>query len=359
MIPRNRLFFIAGIAVLAFAVLACRLTPSSALPVPSSTTRPAQTADPSPTSETGPKPGHWEGQAVFGADRLEISFDVQSASRIENVRVDYGPLGMDRCMFTVNHIALDASGGFNQELKAADLVQAIGLDGAMSGSFKDSTILEGKITLKMCGRTIYFIATDLPWTVKWVSAEVSVEQPEAPVATVPTLSSPPIAESTVPAPAATTDPGVTLEEAYLGDLKPVSYTLGYGTFSVGKYMFSSEDPADRIKLGDPIMLGGQPDPHAIFAHAPSRIVFKLERSYTALSALIGMVEWIDCGDGVSFTILVDGKEVYYRPEVKPNYGPIKLVAMINGGSELTLITDVGPNGNMDCDWAIWGNAVVR
>ncbi|MFM8320636.1 MAG: NPCBM/NEW2 domain-containing protein, partial [Chloroflexota bacterium] len=146
---------------------------------------------------------------------------------------------------------------------------------------------------------------------------------------------------------------------YLGDLKPASYKLGYGLFSVGTFKFSSEDPADHIRAGDPIMLGGQPDPHAIFAHAPSQIVYQLDGKYQSLTAVIGMVSWINCGDGVSFTILVDGKEVYYRPVVKPTYDPVKLLAMLNGGQELTLVTGVGENGNMDCDWAIWGEPVLH
>ena len=52
---------------------------------------------------------------------------------------------------------------------AADLTQAIGLDGVMSGTLTDATTLAGKITIKMCGRSLYFVASDLPWTVSWVS----------------------------------------------------------------------------------------------------------------------------------------------------------------------------------------------
>ena len=124
-------------------------------------------------------------------------------------------------------------------------------------------------------------------------------------------------------------------------------------------MFSSEDPADNIRAGDPIMLNSVDDPHAIFAHAPAKIVYTLGGKYNSFQANIGLIESINCGDGVIFRVLVDGQEVLTYGPLLPLDNPMHVVAELANGNEMTLVTDVGPNGNKDCDWAIWGDAFVR
>jgi hypothetical protein len=147
---------------------------------------------------------------------------------------------------------------------------------------------------------------------------------------------------------------------YLSEFKPTAVKLGYGSYSVGKFQFSTEDPADDIHSGDPIVLHGAEYPRAIFAHAPSRLVYNLDNHhFTEFIATLGMVEKINCGDGVEFVVFGDGKEVFRSKVLRPSSMPMEVQVPIAGVTELTLRVEEGARGDMDCDWAIWGDPRLR
>jgi WD40 repeat protein len=147
---------------------------------------------------------------------------------------------------------------------------------------------------------------------------------------------------------------------YLSQLQPTSVELGYGTYSAGKFKFSSDDPADNVHYNDPIFLDGVESPHGIFAHAPSRLVYNLgSHSYIEFSATVGLIDKISCGDGAEFIVLLDGEEIYRSGVRYPWSMLMDIHVPISGGSELTLIVDPGPDGNSDCDWGIWSDAGLR
>ncbi len=148
-----------------------------------------------------------------------------------------------------------------------------------------------------------------------------------------------------------------LEPNYLSDLEPEVSTVGYGTFSIGKYQFTSE--MDSIYEGNPISLHGINYLHGLYAHAPSLLIYDLSENFSELQVTIGLVEWISCGDGAQFIILLDGIEIYRSPIMFASSAPLDIKVDIDGGQNLELITDEGAANDRDCDWTIWGDPILR
>lgn len=144
---------------------------------------------------------------------------------------------------------------------------------------------------------------------------------------------------------------------YLSELKPKKVSLGYGTYSVGTFKFSSGDAGDNLHYGDPILLAGVKYPHGIFAHAPSHLIFDIGGKYTELTATIGLIERINCGDGADFIIRLDGTEIYRSPTLSATSKPVNIQVSVAGGKELSLMAD--EKDSWECDWAIWGDPYLR
>jgi len=66
------------------------------------------------------------------------------------------------------------------------------------------------------------------------------------------------------------------------------------------------------------------------------------------------------GDGVTFRLLVDGAEVLHRDYARRAWEPVEVDLSPWRGKEvrLRLVTDVGPAGRPDFDWACWGQPEV-
>ncbi len=64
----------------------------------------------------------------------------------------------------------------------------------------------------------------------------------------------------------------------------------------------------------------------------------------------------DTGDGATFRVLVNGQEAFARHQGKRQWEEIAVDLAAWRGQEITLrlLTDPGPAGRVDCDWAIWG-----
>ena len=148
-----------------------------------------------------------------------------------------------------------------------------------------------------------------------------------------------------------------LGHTYLSELQPQKTNVGKGTFSMGKYEFTSSDPRYKINQGDSIVVHDVQYNHGLFAHAPSRLSYNLYGDFVQLITTIGLVDWIDCGDGVQFIVLLDGKEIYRSPTMRSSSIPLKIEVSVAGGRNLELIVD--PLANPDCDWAIWCDPSLR
>jgi len=162
--------------------------------------------------------------------------------------------------------------------------------------------------------------------------------------------------ATVP-PAPEEEPTPTPTPTYLAELTPTSARVGFGSFSVGEYEFTSTSTGDDVQAGDPIKAHGITYAHGIYAHAPSRITYSLKGRYSTLETALVMIERISCGDGVIFKIVLDDVELYQSPRQFATSGPVTIQVSVRDGDELELITEAGIND--DCDWAIWGNPVLQ
>jgi hypothetical protein len=69
---------------------------------------------------------------------------------------------------------------------------------------------------------------------------------------------------------------------------------------------------------------------------------------------------VDGGDGVTFRVLVDGREVHARHHAVRQWEDVAVDLAAWRGKEITLrlLTDPGPAGRLDCDWAMWGEPRV-
>lgn len=322
------------VLLVSLSILSCRtgqLFVPKVTPIPSSTPTP-----------TGPLLGHWKG----GTDNMHwsIVFDFNKAGQIVNVGINYYDTFNNPCSFEIKNIPLKGDNSFDQDVSYADLERAVGVKGTISGEFINASTISGKLTISMCGRTMFFYEKDLPWTANW-DGNSTTETP---------ISSPtPLEQGPTLVPTSRT-------AIYLSQFKPTVIELGYGTYSVGRFAFTSDDPGDNIHDGDPIVVHDVEYPHGIFAHAPSRLVYELgDSDFGQLSATLGLVEWISCGDGVEFVVLLDGREVYRSGTLYPWSVPVDMQLPIDNGSELALVVEDGGNGDNRCDWAIWGDPRLR
>jgi hypothetical protein len=66
------------------------------------------------------------------------------------------------------------------------------------------------------------------------------------------------------------------------------------------------------------------------------------------------------GDGVTFRVLVNGKEVCAQHQATRQWADVAVDLSAWRGQEVTLrlLTDPGPAGRLDCDWAMWGEPRV-
>jgi hypothetical protein len=156
--------------------------------------------------------------------------------------------------------------------------------------------------------------------------------------------------------AATGTPISESRATYLSQLRPLVTDEGYGEFSIGVYQFTS--PGDPIKLGDPIQSHGKIYREGLFAHAPSLLVYDLDRAFTEFSASIAIDDRIRCGDGAVFVVEADGVEAYRSPTITSSSLPIDIHVDVKDREVLRLITEPGTGGDRNCDWTVWGDPTL-
>jgi hypothetical protein len=143
---------------------------------------------------------------------------------------------------------------------------------------------------------------------------------------------------------------------YLSELTPLAAKVGFGKFSAGKYDF---DEVGEVKKGDPIILHGIEYAQGLYAHAPSQVIYDLQDGYSELSVTIALVDTIQCGDGAEFVISLDGNQIYRSKRMASSSTPERVSVSIADGQRLILSTSSGPAGNLECDWTIWGDPLLR
>ena len=139
---------------------------------------------------------------------------------------------------------------------------------------------------------------------------------------------------------------------FLTDLKPVYESVGFGELGEGVYPLS----IDPIVKGETISASGKSYPYGLFAPAPSVIKYDLNGEYASLSGSILLHDGVQCGNGVLFSIKVDGVLKFASSVPKPG-GYLKTFEVdLKNAQEMELI--VSALENEDCDWSVWGDPVL-
>ncbi len=139
---------------------------------------------------------------------------------------------------------------------------------------------------------------------------------------------------------------------FLTELEPEYKSVGFGELGEGVYS-SSTDP---IVKGETIAVSGKSYPHGLFAPAPSVIKYDLNGDYSSISGSILLHDGVQCGNGVLFSIKVDGTLKFASSVPKPG-GYLKTYEVdLKNAQEIELI--VSALDNEDCDWSIWGDPVL-
>ncbi len=102
-----------------------------------------------------------------------------------------------------------------------------------------------------------------------------------------------------------------------------------------------------------ITLDGVPYRYGIGSHANSSIEYDLPRNFDILHVTVGLDDESACGDGASFIVLADGREVVHTKKLYST-DKEKLDVDISGAKFLQLRIDMG--GDKDCDHGDWAGA---
>ncbi len=294
-----------------------------------------------------PKVGHWEG------DQPYVSFDITQDGNIINFVLN-APFVTDPCNIQISEIQV-VDNRFTMDMTTASQHEAsIGIF-TLQGQF-DTGSVTGTHRIEFCGRTKSFNPVEKTWQAKWVGT-----LPPKSVVSQPTVKTVKPTETIEPT-SSYSPQGV--EGTYLSKFTPLKVVLPFGKYSVGKFEFPSPYSEDSIRKGDPIVFNDTHYTQGIFAHAPSKLVYDIGgNNFTKLSAQLGLVDSINngnrCGDGVNYVVLIDGKEVFRSRRLFIGSEIVNLEASISGGKELTLIVEDGGADDFNCDWAIWGDPILR
>ena len=119
----------------------------------------------------------------------------------------------------------------------------------------------------------------------------------------------------------------------LADLKPLVSSVGWGEFWTNRNWYQRG-----------FTIAGRRYEHGVFAHAPSRVLYALDRKYASFSACVGLDDGNgDCGDGADFSVLVDGQKVWHQDGVRGGQQARCFEVNVRGVSHLQLL--VGGRAN--------------
>lgn len=135
---------------------------------------------------------------------------------------------------------------------------------------------------------------------------------------------------------------------YLIDMPAISESVGFWT--LGKGIFPASESG--LIINHVITSHEREYPYGLFAHAPSELKYALDGKYISFVTEIGINE-AACGDGASFAVNLDDREIYLSENMLPSDNHISLELDVSGGKALTLRTLSG--NDISCDWTIWGD----
>ena len=95
----------------------------------------------------------------------------------------------------------------------------------------------------------------------------------------------------------------------------------------------------------------------LYAHAPSRYVFQLDRKWKTFEAVGGLQDGAASIGSAVFIIKADGRECYRSPLLSGSRTADIQVDVTNVDT-LELLTESGKEGNACC-WSIWGDPKIR
>lgn len=154
-------------------------------------------------------------------------------------------------------------------------------------------------------------------------------------------------------PAATASPEPTLvpipEEFYLGDLTPSKVVVGGWQLSIGTYPVSD----DGFTAGETIHYLGTPYPKGILAVGRSYLVYPLKRKYSTFISDLFILP--GCSDGALFEVVADDTAIYSRT-IFPGEAAVHVDLDVSNVDNLRLYVTTDDAGNVNCDWAVWGDA---
>ncbi|HOG68459.1 MAG TPA: NPCBM/NEW2 domain-containing protein, partial [Fibrobacteraceae bacterium] len=103
-------------------------------------------------------------------------------------------------------------------------------------------------------------------------------------------------------------------------------------------------------------LDGESFRYGLGVHAKSKNTFDLNGSFSTFEAMAGLDDESACGDGASFVVLADGRELF-RSLKMYSRDKQKVSLPMQGVRRLELVVEEGDN--IDCDHAVWANAWLR
>lgn len=138
---------------------------------------------------------------------------------------------------------------------------------------------------------------------------------------------------------------------YLSGISPREISAAGDNYCIG---YDPQPAGDTVSCGTvPIILQGQRYLKSLFAHANSTLIFDLNGKYSFFVSSIFLFGSA-CGDGATFRIELDGKEIYSTPVIKHGDLPRDLRLDVSGGYVLRLETFNGESGDWKCDGTVWG-----
>lgn len=111
-----------------------------------------------------------------------------------------------------------------------------------------------------------------------------------------------------------------------------------------------------VRDGVCIELGGTFHPQAIYAHAPSAHVIRLDEGWKRFTASVGLQKGVSSNGTGVFVVLGDGRELQRTKLLRGNE-IAKIDVDVSGVKELKLVTESGKRGNAMC-WTCWGSPFV-
>ncbi|MGB0579861.1 MAG: NPCBM/NEW2 domain-containing protein, partial [Limisphaerales bacterium] len=111
-----------------------------------------------------------------------------------------------------------------------------------------------------------------------------------------------------------------------------------------------------VRDGVCIELNGEFHPKAIYAHAPSRYVFRLDQRWKRFTTTVGLKDGAGPGGTGVFIVRGDGRELH-RTKLLGSGQTAKIDLDVSDLEELQLITESGKQGNGGC-WTVWGSPFI-